>query len=293
MATFIAGDTVTLSLDIDDTVTITGLGTATITNSNGGNFQTRMMGSAQTLGPYGQNTNIVFVATSAGTYFVGGDASRAPRCLVIAQSAIPVILPSSGTSNSTGQITLTTALPYSPASLGVVQIYLPAGVVTSGTQGSGAGLYSAIFSSTTVCQLTGTVVTGNAAYTQVVTQATLATVQVAGGLMGSNGALRPYFRYTHLNNANSKTCTLFHANQAVTTSILTTSPGGSLQGDIHNRGTQQAQITGTSFGAATGVGTTYRTNDTSITQPITFTGQLAVDTDYIILEGYTVEVLPG
>jgi hypothetical protein len=211
---------------------------------------------------------------------------------ILDQRAVPVILPSSGTSNATGQITLTTALPYSPASLGVVQIYLPAGVVTSGTQGSGAGLYSAIFSSTTVCQLTGTVVTGNAAYTQVVTQVTLATVQVAGGLIGANGSVRANLRATVPNNANTKTTKIAFSGQLFCTASTTTFTGQNLQGQLYNRGSQAVNIVGTGPATASVASANYSI-DTSITQPITLTGQLAVDTDYIILEGYTVEVLPG
>ena len=210
---------------------------------------------------------------------------------ILAQNSGPVILPSSGTSDAIGNITLTTALAYQPS--GAVLIYLPAGVVTAGSQGTGAKLYSVIFSSTTVCQLTGTgIVTANAAYTQDTTAVTLVSVTVPGGAMGANGALRPWARFTHPSNANTKTYTFLHAGLSVTSSSPTTSAGGNLQGSIHNRGSQTAQVSGTSFANATGVGTNYRTVDTSVSQIVTITGQLSVATDYIVLEAYTIEVLP-
>ncbi|OXE37469.1 MAG: hypothetical protein CGW95_01390, partial [Phenylobacterium zucineum] len=118
------------------------------------------------------------------TGLVGPSGGIAPIPYILAQTAVPVILPSSGSSNATGQITLTTALPYQPS--GTVQIYLPTGVVTAGSAGTGAGLYSVVFSTTAICQIQGTgIVTANGAYTQTTAaDLTLATVTVPGGAMG-------------------------------------------------------------------------------------------------------------
>lgn len=211
---------------------------------------------------------------------------------ILAQTAVPVILPSSGSSNATGQITLTTALPYQPS--GTVQIYLPSGVVTAGSQGTGAGLYSVTFSSTTVCQIQGTgIVTANGAYTQDTTQQTLATVVVPGGAMGANGALRIGNLFSIPNNANNKYITNRLNGVNVISSTLTTQVLCGFEFSIRNRNAQAIQVTQPTLASVSSTSAaTYTTIDTSINQNLTFTGQLAVATDYIILEGYTIEVLP-
>lgn len=214
---------------------------------------------------------------------------------ILDQSAVPRILPSSGSSNATGQITLTTALPYQPS--GVVYIYLPAGVVTGGSAGTGAGMYPVIFSSTTVAQIQGTgIVTANGAYTQVTTAVTMATLTIPGGAMGANGTLRFDAEWAWPNNANTKTITHALAGTVmfygINGSYPTTNTNGRASARIRNRGAQN-QNTSLQFTNASQNGNpVYSTIDTSVNQNLTFTGQLAVATDYIILEGYTVEVLP-
>lgn len=214
---------------------------------------------------------------------------------ILDQSAVPRILPSSGSSNATGQITLTTALPYQPS--GVVYIYLPAGVVTAGSAGTGAGMYPVIFSSTTVCQIQGTaVVTANGAYTQTTgSDLTLATVTVPGGAMGVNGSLRTDNNWSIANTAGAKTQSVKFS--ATTVASRTAGSQSGLRGfaKLSNRGNLASQVLfastiQTPFGDGAIGG--YSTIDTSINQNLTFTGQLTVATDYIILEGYTVEVLP-
>lgn len=225
----------------------------------------------------------------------GNEVGAMPYAL--AQTAVPVVLPSSGSSNASGQITHTTALPYQPS--GVVYIYLPAGVVTAGSAGTAAGLYPAIYSSQTVCQIQGTgIVTANGAYTQTTgVDLTLATAMVPGGAMGANGALRTVPLFSTPSTATTKTMNLKFGGAGAWSNAAATTLSHSTLNVIRNRGAQNSQV---SFSATTvaGVGASGgATNtiaiDTSANQPLTFTGQLATATDYIILEGYTVEVLPG
>lgn len=217
---------------------------------------------------------------------------------ILAQTGVPVILPSSGTSNAAGQITLTTALPYTPQ--GVVGLYLPAGVVTAGSQGSGAGVYQVQFSSTTVCQIAGTgIVTANAAYTQTTgAQLTLASAAVPAGSLGANGRLRLDTWWTHIGNTNTKIeravfgGTFLADRQANSATQITFRELLS----VRNRGAQNVNLLESSWGGGLGADTGLfkaAAVDTSVQQPLTFAGQLAVATDYIILEGYTVEVLPA
>lgn len=80
--------------------------------------------------------------------------------LSLAQSGVPVVLPSSGTITSGGAITLLTALPATYS--GGAWIYLPAGAVVGGS----AGLYYCLFSSATVGAVkTNYVAAGSTAFT--------------------------------------------------------------------------------------------------------------------------------
>lgn len=214
--------------------------------------------------------------------------------LILGQSGVPVILPSSGTSNASGQITLTTALPYQPS--GVVGLYLPAGVVTGGSQGSSAGVYLATFSSTTVCQLTGTgIVTANSAYTQTTgTDVTLVSVVVPAGSMGLNGRLRVRSFWQHPNNANAKNENVKLAGQFVQAFSNTTTNAVQALWEMINKGAQNLNMRWnvSSDNAPFASNFAQTTFDMSQLQTMTWTAQLAVATDYVILEGYGIEVLP-
>lgn len=211
----------------------------------------------------------------------------------LAQSGTPVILPSSGSSNASGQITLTTALPYQPS--GTVGLYLPAGVVTAGSQGTGAGVYQVVFSSTTVAQVQGTgITTANGAYTQDTTTVTLASVVVPGGSMGPNGMLRIGPQWSFPNNANAKSINVLLGGQGVAAWSDTTTLQESRDVRVRNRGSQASQVSTDWLSYGNGaVAAKLRNVDTSLNQAVTLTAALAVVTDYVILEGYTVEVLPG
>lgn len=205
----------------------------------------------------------------------------------LAQSGAPIILPSSGASNATGQITHTTALPYQPS--GTVQVYLPAGVVVGDAAG---GLYSAVYSSTTVCQLVGNPATANGAYAQVTAAVTLASVVVPGGSIGANGALRVQPHWTQPNNANTKTGTVLFGGQTFSGLSNTTNVSDSREVRIRNRGALNVNV-GFVHASAQSFGPIYRVLDTSVNQTLALQATLAAATDYMILEGYAVEVLPG
>lgn len=223
-------------------------------------------------------------------------ASKLPN--ILANTGVPVILLSSASAiTATGAITGLTALPYTPS--GVVQVYCFA------QTGLTAGLYYARFSSTTACQLyvdvAGTVTpTGISAgaYAGGTTEATLVSVTVPGGAMGNNGALRYEAVSSIPNNANSKTVQAKFAGTAFATIAATTSAGVRLLNSIRNRGSQTVN-TGTAAGlGAQGIGglsgaSQQTTIDTTTNQVFTFTATLANAADYVILDGYAVEVLPG
>lgn len=206
---------------------------------------------------------------------------------ILAQSAVPVILLPAGTVNGSGQITLGTALPYVPS--GVVWVYVFAGI------GLAAGLYQATFSSTTVCQLVDNPATTAGAYAGGTGTVNLVNAVVPGGAMGPNGAVRiTGFAYT-VNNANSKAVSTLFAGGLYSGSTLAATLGMYFGATIRNRGSQQAQITHSNLNmfGTTGIAQVLGTADTSKNQTLAIQVQSSVATDYIILEGYTVEILPG
>ena len=223
------------------------------------------------------------------------------------QAAIPVILPSSGTITN-GVLSALTALP---TAYGGAWMYFPAGASLP----SGAGLYWVSSVTTTGGNITTTfastavaftayipaspalITSGGAAYTQTTgADITLANITVPGGLMGNNGGLRITRQDSTPNNANSK-ISFIKLNGATLQlqSIATTSTSQYWQMRIGNRGVQNSQVANgasvNTFGQSAGPALTSAIN-TAIDQPCWLTGQLAVATDYIVLEGFTVEVLP-
>lgn len=204
---------------------------------------------------------------------------------LLAQFGAPIILPSSGSSNATGLITLTTALPYQPS--GVVQVWLPAGVVVGDATG---GLYSATFSSTTVCQLAGAPTTANAAYTQVTTAVTLASLTVPGNVMGANGMLRVAPHWSVPGNANTKTGTVMFGGVTFGGLSNTTNISDSREIRIRNRGALNVNI-GFVHCSAQNFAPIYRVVDTGQNQALALMATLSVATDYMILEGGAVDLV--
>lgn len=227
--------------------------------------------------------------------------------VTIAQSAIPVVLPSSGTITA-GVLSALTALPTQYAGC---WMYFPAGASLP----SGAGLYWVVPSSTTGGQIytafqnTGNAFTpyipsspvaitsGGAAYTQTTAvDIPLVNINVPGGMMGANGKLRCVQDNRTVNNANAKSVRFLLNGQQFSGAIpYASGAAGKLLRELTNRGVQNAQIaiatsSPTCYGIASALDLTV---DTSVNQPLTFTAQLTVATDYLVLEGFTVEVLPA
>ena len=112
--------------------------------------------------------------------------------------------------------------------------------------------------------------------------------------MGANGALRLSSNFSMISNANTKTPDILFGGVGVLggTLSITANPAATASALVRNRGSQALQTTGP-FGVSAGTGFGGRNSvDTSVNQNLSFTGQLATATDYIILDGYTVEVLP-
>lgn len=224
----------------------------------------------------------------------------------LAQDAIPVIIPSSGSFGNNGALSGITALPVTYAN---AYLCFPVNAIASGVA---AGCYYTQMSSTTagtVCNnklgsgsptipaCTAFSTTGPGAYTQSTSATTMVTISLPANSLGANGALRPYFMWGFPSNTNTKTMVVQLAGNNVQAKADNTAGDVAYRSfnEIINRGVTGTQVIG---GAIATIGTGTSTNtvlsvDTTSTQNITAVGTLGVATDYLIMEGFTIEVIPN
>src|SRR3972149_1966878 len=136
---------------------------------------------------------------------------------ILQSTAMPIVIPSSGSMAANGAVTLTTALPNTYPD---IYLYFPTNKVYAG---SVAGFYYVVMNSTTAGTLynntyapetnepvipaspTPIVAAGPGAYTQSTSEITAVSVNIVGGAMGKNGIVKQEATVFALNNANSKT----------------------------------------------------------------------------------------
>ena len=228
---------------------------------------------------------------------------------IAAQTAIPSILLPNSTVATNGIITIGTALPTTYANFWG---FLPAGAVVGGA----AGLYFMKATSPTSAQVytnyvdasvtaftpyipSGALVNAvgsNSAYTQTTaSNFTLANVTITGGSMGLNGTLRISSGYGLNSSAGARGNVINLSGSQVGGASVNNVAAEFTNVVIRNRQLLNSQHTIASNLALVyaAPSTTFTAIDTSINQPLTFTGQLATATDYIVLEGFTVEILPA
>ncbi len=223
---------------------------------------------------------------------------------ILEQSAVPVCLAPNGTVATNGVVTLGTALPTTYS--GGIWLRLPANAVVGGA----AGLYWAVMSSTTQGQVYtnfadpatqfipyipgGTLVaaTGsNSAYTQTTaSDITLVNVTVPGGAMGANGGLRQTVMHQNNNSAGAKAFNSKLGGQQLRSASRTTTSGQVFFASTFNRGLA-SQVTAALVDGATGAGVT--TVNTASDQSFTIAENIAVATDFIVIESFMLEVLPS
>lgn len=230
--------------------------------------------------------------------------------LIAAQTGVPVILAPNGTVSAGGVITLGTALATIYAG---AWVRLPAGAIVGGA----AGLYWTTFSSTTVgavktnfvdpvsMMFTPFIPSGSltsavgsaSAYTQTTgTDVMLCNMQFLGNALGPNGKLRVQRADSTLNNANVKTSKFWLGGTAFGGSIaLASTIGGSILREIQNRGIANSQVSNTASSLTSyGPGSaSYTTIDTTQTLTLALSTNIAVATDYVVLENYTFEYIPS
>lgn len=221
-------------------------------------------------------------------------------------TAIASINEPSGSMANNGVFTRGTALG---TTYGNAWSFFPAGAIFTG---SAAGWYFTQSTSTTAGTVFNNsyasgpltipgvlipfVTTGPGAYTGVTTVVVGPQITLVGNTLGITSALRYAATWSYPNNANSKTAGVSLGGSSLFASAFTTTGAVTITRTLRSRGVTNAQVSDGGTGFA-GVGTSagapsYTTLDMTQAQVLSLTTQLAVATDYMVLEGFGIEVLP-
>jgi hypothetical protein len=234
-----------------------------------------------------------------------GNNAPAPLGRILDQCAIPLIIVSSGTMGNNGALSGVAAVTaVHPAAY----VYLPANAISAG---SAAGLYYAVFSSTTAATVYNNVLsgspgipasptafatTGPGAFTQSTSEITLTTINVPANSMGTKGRLEIDADFTYPTSANVKTLkgkfggsTLWSSTPTNTTSTKLTKLVITNRGAFNSQRHSENHYTSS---GAVGAGNGTASIDTSASADITLTVQLSVATETIALESFQVILYP-
>ena len=136
--------------------------------------------------------------------------------------------------------------------------------------------------------------TAAVALTGTTVETTLVTITIPAGLIGSNGKVKLYPLWSTTNNANTKTLRVKFPYNTVYTAPASNTVHVSGLVIIRNLGSESVQRVSSGILAGLGGTTTsiaQTTINTSAATTITITGQLAVGTDTMTLEGLFVEIV--
>lgn len=157
----------------------------------------------------------------------------------------------------------------------------------------------------------GVSVTNNAPYvlkqsgvpltlTGTTTETTMETVVIPGGVVGPNGSVRITSYWSCTNNANNKTLRIRLGSIAGTSYMAPVISSNAVVHQVtiiraaNSQSSQKGYNPGSfgGLGANSGNGVTSSV-DMTVNQNLLFTGTLAVGTDSLVLESYTIEILPS
>lgn len=226
--------------------------------------------------------------------------ARETANICLAQWAIPIGIPSSGTVGNNGALSGLTAFSNTFNNPGIY-LYFPAGALFAGSL---AGYYWTVMSSGSVgtvyqeqyfsgvpkepATLTPWVTTGPGAYTQTTgTSIEMSVITMPAGVVGQNGSFNGIGVFLVNNSANTKT-----VGRKVNTAVICTSGLSSttistrMLVEHRNRApfvNRQTQINLSTFGA-TGNTILNTSTNTGVDVALKWTGNLAVATDHIVLE---------
>lgn len=118
------------------------------------------------------------------------------------------------------------------------------------------------------------------------------TIAVPANLLGLNGSLEIVARWTVTNNANAKTATIVFGGSTVSSLGLASNATSSLQAILSNRNSASSQIGGNNNQVMSLSSSAWNTLtiDTSVAQNLVLREQLAVGTDSIQIQAYSVRL---
>jgi len=229
--------------------------------------------------------------------------------IVLAQTGIPMILPSSGSIGNNGALSGITALPTTYS--GGCYMYFPANAIFVG---SAAGLYYVVMSSTTAGTIyndiytsgvptipalpTPFVTTGPMAYVQTTgADITLLSITVPGGLIGRFGDITTEWLMQGTNNANAKLTKYIFGGSILggSSQNITSVIGSWFSRRTINSGNEAINITGgasANTNGLAGIGV-YSAINTANNTTLALSANLAVATDYIVNNTTKILVLPA
>ena len=250
-----------------------------------------------------------FAASDEGNQVMLGNAvynnqtSLATGPVVLVQSAIPFVMPSSGTMGASGALSAITSLPavypdaymwfptgaLDGASSLAAWYYTQMATVSSGT------VYAQTYASgTPTVPLNKVAVSGaGASYTTVTgTAVTGPNYTMAAGQMGPNGQIDIYYTEANNNSAGAKVAITLLNTTALVSNSATTTVGKAVGQSVCNAGkaAKQWTVPDISQGATAVVSSTV---DTSTAQLIGLQLQLAVPTDTVQLNAYSIVLWPA
>lgn len=227
----------------------------------------------------------------------------------LAASAIPFIVAPTGTMANNGAITLGTGLPTTYAN---AYIFLPAGAIAAGVPAAPSWFFCQMTSATVGTVFNNTYVSGvpaipaapvafatvgPGAYVGVTGLVAAQQISIPAGSIGPNGALRFSQLNSVPNNANTKIISASFAGVTMWDTALTATNGSANISTLMARGAQNSSVI-LSTASPNGVGNAGAANqflstNFAVAQTLSINLTTAVATDFIVLESFLIEVIPG
>ena len=252
----------------------------------------------------GLDADIARIAGVSNTT-ITASATTYNRMLLLAQSAIPFLMPSSGTFGNNGAVSGLTSMN---RTIPACYAYFPADAVYAGSL---AAWYYTVMSGTTLGTVyadtytngtpaipaspTALVCTGPGAYTQSTgVDIPGPAVTVPANFLGINGELQWERAINNNNSAGVKSYNTYFGGSVVQGSTQTTNPYEGGFGTVKNAGiaTRQTSVNGQHGDVGNAGVLNYTTIDTTSDQVLSMTLKLATATDYAIIESFAMRLCP-
>jgi hypothetical protein len=217
----------------------------------------------------------------------------------------------SGVGPHTGSNNFAFGTPLPTNYTGGIWVYLPAGAVVGGSAGffwctaSFTATANGILQVTTAYQSSmgvpqiptgfSNAVGSGTNFTGVTTQQTLASVVVPGGSMGNNGKIRYEEILSMPATSGNKTAFNIFGGQTLFGAGISSNTKARFLETVANRGVSTSQVAynnSASFGIALSGSPVSTTVNTAIDNPLVFAGVTGTSSDFFVLEGFTLELLP-